>query len=111
MTWKIWSLPKGELIMSGEGHNDWISDISFHPKGTHLATASGDSTIKIWDFLNITCAWTIKDHSQPVWSIDFNHNGDFLIAGGMDHQCKLYDVSYQKSRYSFRGHVDSVNVV
>lgn len=63
MTWKIWSLPKGELIMSGEGHNDWISDISFHPKGTHLATASGDSTIKIWDFLNITCAWTIKDHS------------------------------------------------
>ena len=31
MTWKIWSLPRGELIMSGEGHNDWISDVAFHP--------------------------------------------------------------------------------
>ena len=111
MTWKIWSLPKGELIMSGEGHNDWISDISFHPRGTHLATTSGDCTIKIWDFLNINCAWTIKDHSQPVWSLDFNFSGDFLLAGGMDHNIKMYDINYQKCRYSFRGHVDSVNKV
>ena len=29
--------------MCGEGHNDWISDVSFHPLGTHLATCSGDS--------------------------------------------------------------------
>jgi len=50
MTWKIWSLPRGELIMSGEGHNDWISDVAFHPLGTHLTTASGDCTIKLWDF-------------------------------------------------------------
>ena len=63
MTWKIWSLPKGELIMSGEGHSDWISDVSFHPLGTHLATSAGDCLIKIWDFVNIKCAWTIKDHS------------------------------------------------
>merc|ERR1711971_1067598 len=23
MTWKLWNLPSGELIMSGEGHRDW----------------------------------------------------------------------------------------
>ncbi len=51
LTWKIWTLPHGELIMSGEGHKDWVSGIDFHPKGSHLATCSGDSTIKIWDFL------------------------------------------------------------
>jgi WD40 repeat protein len=30
-TWSIWALPKGEKIMTGEGHSDWISDVSFHP--------------------------------------------------------------------------------
>jgi WD40 repeat protein len=41
-TWSIWALPKGEKIMTGDGHSDWISDVAFHPLGTHLATASGD---------------------------------------------------------------------
>lgn len=30
-TWKMWSLPRGDLIMSGEGHSDWLSDVDFHP--------------------------------------------------------------------------------
>ena len=30
-TWKMWSLPDGQMIMRGEGHNDWISDSDFHP--------------------------------------------------------------------------------
>merc|ERR1719153_1551143 len=38
MTWKLWNLPSGELIMSGEGHKDWISAVSFSPAGSHLAT-------------------------------------------------------------------------
>jgi WD40 repeat protein len=41
-TWKVWTVPNGELIMSGEGHKDWISGLAFHPKGTHLCTSSGD---------------------------------------------------------------------
>ena len=28
--------------MTGDGHNDWIADVAFHPLGTHLATSSGD---------------------------------------------------------------------
>ena len=80
--------------MSGEGHDNWISDIAFHEKGTHLATASGDCTIKIWDIFNMECSWKIVDHSQPVWSLNFNYSGDFLIAGAMDHSIRLYDVPY-----------------
>ena len=33
-TWKIWTIPNGELIMSGEGHKDWLSGYiyNFHIK-------------------------------------------------------------------------------
>jgi WD40 repeat protein len=55
-TWKLWSVPSGDLIMSGEGHLDWVGGLEFHPRGNLLATASGDGTVKIWDFVNACCA-------------------------------------------------------
>lgn len=52
-TWKVWSVPNCDLLMSGEGHRDWVSSVSFHPQGTMIATGAGDNTIKIWDFLQV----------------------------------------------------------
>ena len=43
MFWKIWTVNQSELIMSGEGHKDWISAMRFHPRGHHLLTGSGDA--------------------------------------------------------------------
>ena len=31
----MWHLPRGDLIMAGEGHKDWVAGISFHPKVGH----------------------------------------------------------------------------
>ena len=78
--------------MSGEGHKDWVSNLDFHPKGTHLATCSGDSTIKIWDFLKASWVATFESHIHPVWSCSWNDTGDFLISGSMDSTCKLFDI-------------------
>ena len=111
-TWKLWSIPNGDLIMSGEGHQDWIGGVSFHPKGSFLATASGDGCVKIWDFMQAKCAHTYAEHGQPVWRCDFHYTGDFLLSCSMDHSVKLWDLAVPKaSRFTFRGHVDSVNSV
>lgn len=109
-SWKIWSVPGCELVMSG-GHQSWIAGIAFHPRGSHLATSSGDNTIKIWDFISASCAVTLSDHSHPIWESSFHHEGDFLVSASMDQTCKLWDVSTGKCRKTFRGHVDSVNSV
>jgi len=34
-----------------------------------------------------------------------------MISGSMDHTVKLWDLAMKKSRFTFRGHVDSVNSV
>ena len=68
-------MPSGDLIMSGEGHKDWLSGLQFHPRGSHLATAAGDGTVKLWDFASASCVATYTDHTQPVWSVDFHHSG------------------------------------
>lgn len=110
-TWKLWSVPSGDLIMSGEGHLDWVGGVEFHPRGNLLATASGDGTVKIWDFVNACCAQTFAEHGQPVWKVAFHDSGDFLLSSSMDHTVKLWDMNMKKSRFTFRGHVDSVNSI
>ena len=111
LSWKLWTIPQGELIMSGEGHKEWISSVKFHPRGLHILTSSGDCTVKIWDFTNTACTHTFKDHTQSVWDIDVHDTGDFFASGGMDHLGKVFDINVGKCRHSLRGHVDSVNSV
>jgi WD40 repeat protein len=54
-TWRLWTAADGELIMSGEGHGDWVGGLDFHPEGARLASASGDGTVKLWDFGRQKC--------------------------------------------------------
>lgn len=110
-TWKLWSVPTGELIMSGEGHKDWVSSISFSPGGAQVATCSGDSDVKLWDFKSASCSHTFKDHTQAVWGAAYHHGGDFLVTCSMDHTSKLWDLHSLRCRQTLRGHVDSVNAI
>ena len=72
-----------ELLMTGEGHSDWLSHAAFHPSyvpqtshavkclplllcsGHLLATTSGDGSVKLWDFSRACCSLTLSDHTQP----------------------------------------------
>jgi WD40 repeat protein len=64
-TWKMWSSPTGELILSGAGHTEWLSSAAFHPKAhALLCTGAGDATVKVWDFLNGRCMHTFAEHKH-----------------------------------------------
>ena len=108
-TWRLWTLPECELVMSGEGHSGWLSGLHFHPYGSHLATSSGDGTVKIWEFAQARCTQTFKEHSQAVWGCEFHYAGDFVASCSMDQTIKVWDLISGKCRQTLRGHVDSVN--
>lgn len=110
-TWKMWSMPDGQLVLSGEGHKDWVSGIAFHPRGSLVATTSGDFTVKLWDVAKEKCRHTLTDHGQAVWACAFHDLGDFLVSCSMDQTAKAFDMQSMRCRTTFRGHVDSVNFV
>jgi len=110
-TWKLWSMPEGQLVLSGEGHRDWVSGVAFHPRGSLVATSSGDTTVKVWDVAKERCKHTLTDHSQAVWAVAFHDLGDFLVSCSMDQTTKAFDMQSMRCRQTLRGHVDSVNFV
>ncbi|WAR05260.1 SPG16-like protein [Mya arenaria] len=110
-TWKMWAVPGGDIIMTGEGHTDWVSECDFHPSGTKLATSSGDTTVKIWDFSKAECVHTFTDHTHAVWCVNWHSCGDFLASSSMDNTAKVWDLNSVRCRYTLRGHTDSVNSI
>ncbi|XP_061096944.1 sperm-associated antigen 16 protein [Conger conger] len=109
--WKMWGLPAGEELMTGEGHSDWLSGCSFHPDGSRLATTGGDATVKVWDFSLGRCVLTLEGHGHATWGCSFHFCGDFLASCSMDNTCKVWDLHSQRCRNTLRGHTDSVNSV
>jgi len=109
--WKLWSIPEGEIVMTGEGHTDWLSDCEFNPQGTQLATTSGDTTVKIWDFSQEKCVMSFPDHTHAVWGCSWHSSGDFLATCAMDGTSKIWDLNSVRCRYTLRGHADSVNSI
>ncbi|KAL2610434.1 hypothetical protein R1flu_029007 [Riccia fluitans] len=110
-TWRMWGLPAGDLIMTGDGHKDWVSGLSFHPGGMQLASSSGDCTVKVWSFEKARCTHTFSDHTQAVWAVAYHDSGDVLGSASLDHTARIWDLERMKCRGTLRGHVDSVNSV
>ena len=40
----------GEQVFFQGGHNDWVFDTAFNPKGDHVVSVSRDMTVKLSEF-------------------------------------------------------------
>src|SRR5881394_3648625 len=56
-----------------EGHSQSVSSVAFSHDSARLASASYDSTVKIWDASSGECLQTLEGHSHAVWSVAFSH--------------------------------------
>lgn len=81
----------------------WVHDLQAHSKeiytikwsptgpGTRnpnmnltLASASFDSTVRLWDVERGVCTHTLTKHTEPVYSVGFSPDGKFLASGSFD---------------------------
>ncbi|XP_006908560.1 sperm-associated antigen 16 protein isoform X1 [Pteropus alecto] len=109
--WKVVGLPRGNVLLTGFGHTDWLSNCCFHPSGNKLATSSGDTTVKLWDLSKGSCILTFEGHYHAVWSCTWHSSGDFVASSSLDTTSKIWDVNSERCRCTLYGHKDSVNSI
>mmetsp|Transcript_4165 Transcript_4165/g.8569 ORF Transcript_4165/g.8569 Transcript_4165/m.8569 type:complete len:544 (-) Transcript_4165:229-1860(-) len=92
-TAKIWSLKQDTCVHDFSGHTKEIYTIKWSPTGPNsnnpnqnliLASASFDATIKIWDIEKGVCIHNLTEHTDPVYSVAFSPNGEYLASGSFD---------------------------
>jgi WD40 repeat protein len=94
-----------------EGHSDSVTSVAFSRDSKHLASASYDKTVKIWDANTGACLQTLEGHSRWVRSVAFSRDGKHLASASHDHTVKIWDANTGACLQTLAGHSNSVTSV
>ena len=87
----------GDQVLFQGGHNDWVFDTAFNPKGDHVISVSRDMTAKLTEFQtqrlidNITSI-TPKALKGGIAALVSHPTRDEIVVGGSDGIPKLYRI-------------------
>jgi WD40 repeat protein len=89
-TIKIWEAKTGKCILTMNGHDNWVTDLTFHPGGKFLLSVSDDKSMRAWDLSSGRCSRVLKNiHTHFVTSIAIK--GKSVITGSVDQTVKVWN--------------------
>uniref|UniRef100_A0A4W4HPJ4 Transducin (beta)-like 1 X-linked receptor 1b n=1 Tax=Electrophorus electricus TaxID=8005 RepID=A0A4W4HPJ4_ELEEL len=112
MTLKIWSMKQDTCVHDLQAHNKEIYTIKWSPTGPGtnnpnaslmLASASFDSTVRLWDVDRGICIHTLTKHQEPVYSVAFSPDGRHLASGSFDKCVHIWNTQTGALVHSYRG--------
>ncbi|XP_014254874.1 F-box-like/WD repeat-containing protein TBL1XR1-B isoform X2 [Cimex lectularius] len=112
MTLKIWSMKYDTCVHDLQAHNKEIYTIKWSPTGPGtanpnmnliLASASFDSTVRLWEVERGACIHTLTKHTEPVYSVAFSPDGKFLASGSFDKCVHIWSTQSGQLVHSYKG--------
>jgi WD40 repeat protein/transcriptional regulator with XRE-family HTH domain len=91
------------------GHTDIVTSVAVSLDGAHIATSSGDGTVKIWEAQTGKEILTLHGHKDSVSSVAFNSDGSRLVTASWDKTAKVWDAVSGKLLVTLSGHTEGVN--
>ena len=93
----------GELVVFTNNkwiaHSEFVAALAFSTNpsmSSILASASGDTTIKLWDSNNLTdnpqAKAILREHNESIHALCFSPDGLLLASGSKDKTVRLWDV-------------------
>lgn len=83
--------PVTRCTASMPGHAEAVISVSFSPDGKHLASGSGDTTVRFWDIDTQTPYHTCKGHRNWVLCIAWSPDSRKLASSDKDGKIMLWD--------------------
>lgn len=95
---RVFDLQSRSLIHSLPGHSNDINGMAVHPRdGAILATASKDSSIRLWNLRSGTCIAIIptgiRGHQSQVITLDFDLCGHRLASCSIDNSVRIWNIT------------------
>ena len=86
---RIFEVKTGKLVLLLVGHDNWVTDIHFHPNGKYLMSCADDKSIRIWDLSLGRCyrkIYNAHDHFISTFAM----RGKLAATGSVDTSCKIW---------------------
>ena len=101
---------RGEVV----GHTRVINSLAFKPNSYLLASASDDTTVRLWDVgdnTNLRHVRTLRGHTDRVNSVAWSPDGRTLASGSHDGTVRLWNPNNGINFAVLRGHTERVTCV
>ncbi|ESW28748.1 hypothetical protein PHAVU_002G014600 [Phaseolus vulgaris] len=112
MTAKVWSMKHDKYLHDFREHSKEIYTIRWSPTGPGtnnpnknlvLASASFDSTVKLWDVELGKLVYNLNGHGDRVYSVAFSPNGEYLASGSPDKSMLIWSLKEGKIVKTYSG--------
>lgn len=107
----FWSLPKGALIASRDGHKRMVKSFAFSGDGQWLASGDFEGAIRIWKMPSMSSSRTWTGHSDAIFCMSMSDDGGFLVTGDQSGNVVLWDVPKTKEVGKIPGRGQSASSV
>jgi WD40 repeat protein len=91
----------GELLLTLEGHTDWVTAVAFPRDGRFLASGSDDGTARLWDAATGDILHVLERHTDWVRVVAFSHDSSRLATASHDRTVRLWDVETDEEKQVF----------
>lgn len=133
---KVWDARMNSCVATLLGHDDEVLDLAFDNNGKRLATASSDTTARVWDISgNFEGLTVMKGHREEVskgkyftanvyyplfavcrtnmlksyeFLVCFSPNGHQLLTASLDRTARLWSTDDGSCFQELKGHTDDV---
>ena len=90
------------------GHQNRVCRVSFHPSGLYVASASFDTTWRLWDVQTAKELLLQEGHSKEVYAVEFQDDGALVASGGLDAIGRVWDLRTGRTAMVLDGHVQAI---
>jgi len=114
----VWDVAEGERLLTLRGHHSRIWDLSSTNNHDRLLSASGDSTVKIWNTSSLENetekgneepVHTYTGHDGDIYSVEYHPRQTHFVTGGYDKTLQLFDTVTGQVVKKFTGHTSAVS--
>ncbi|NXP31136.1 SPG16 protein, partial [Leiothrix lutea] len=98
--WKTWAFPDGNILLTGEGHTDWLSGCCFRPREERqLGWMQPDSDVLRQQAQAVTAPCSLHLTGLCAWRETLRSKN------------QTWQLGSERCRYTLRGHEGSVNSI